>query len=154
MQNPVYINATGITSQTLVGYMRRSFPIEGSGGNCFSVSYEGGDEHDLRIVNFGKENLDELMRLGLTWPVRCVRLGPNHAVVCDGRIGDRWYSTKFCSTCTPSAYIPLPQRLDELRMMHRGERTEVVVPPEAGLPSGMVMISESIGPNRKQPQFP
>lgn len=116
------INALRITSQTLVGYNSTSFPIPGKGGNCFSVDTDGADE--VRIVNFGCENIRELIRQGLKFPIKCHKIAPGLAAICDGRIGERWYSDRFCEVCTPRDLLPLPQRLVHWRSIDRGEREE------------------------------
>ncbi len=115
------LNASRITMHTLVGYSGNKFPMGGKGGNCFSVETDGGE---LRIVNFGMENLEHLISLGLKWPIRVEDIGSGRGVINDGRIGDRWYSDRFCEACCPKDLIPLPQRLVQLRQIQRGDRKE------------------------------
>lgn len=85
-----------ITQCTLVGYQG---PFPRKRGNCFSVEVDGSG--DYRIVNFGAENLDELVRRGvLSWPVEIKPLSEREAVIADARIPAEWYSD-YCPTCWP-----------------------------------------------------
>ena len=115
------VQATAVLGHTLVGYSTDTFPISGRGGNCFSVATNDGR---LRILNFGYENLEELQRQGLSWPLKCIKLDEGLGVVADNRIGDRWYSATFCEACTPRNWLPTPQRLRQLREIDRGARDE------------------------------
>ncbi len=105
---------------TTVGYryQNREGPVDR--GNCFSVSIEN---KEVKVVNFNEENLNRLLKLGLTWPVRCRRLG-RVAVVHDPRIGERWYDLRFCQVCCPRELLPLPQRLAIEREIAIGRRRE------------------------------
>lgn len=115
------VDATKVLGHTMVGYYPSAFPLRGRGGNCFDFAIDG---EPVRILNFGLENLHELQRRGLTFPIKCVRLSKHHAVVCDGRIGERWYSDEFCPVCTPKQLLPLPQRIQQLCDVQAGIRTE------------------------------
>lgn len=113
-------NAIRDTGQTLVGSFG-DFPRKF--GNCFSVEDEDGKNY--RILNFKIENIKELVRRGeLSWPIKCEALGEHSAVINDGRIPDDWYMDHFCETCTPLDLLPLPQRLQQLRDIQRGNREE------------------------------
>jgi len=119
--NPV-LEATSVTSVTLVGYMGE-FPRKY--GNCFSVTTPEGE---MRIVNFGYENLKELEKRGVVeMPLRIHKLGPRTAAIADPRIPREWYDEKFCTVCTPRDLLPYPQRLQiELEIL-RGDREERIV---------------------------
>lgn len=113
-------NASSIAGQTLVGSYGE-FPRKS--GNCFSVRDEKNKEY--KILNFKVENLQELIERNIiSWPVKCVELNERNAVINDGRIPDEWYANHFCETCTPSSLLPLPQRLQQLRDIQRGNREE------------------------------
>lgn len=90
-------------------------------GNCFGVEFEDGTHG--RVINFSIENLEKLIKLGLTWPVQCLRVGPV-TVIHDGRIGERWYSEGFCEICCPRDLLPIDQRHAQLRDILRGRRVE------------------------------
>ena len=114
------INATKLMSQTLVG-SSGDFPRDN--GNCFSI--EDDNKREYNIVNFYLENLEELIRLKkIDWPIKCLEISKRQAVINDGRIPDEWYRNKFCEVCTPLALLPLPQRLQHLRDIDRGNRVE------------------------------
>ena len=117
------IMATKITEHTLVGIPSKDFPIEGYGGNCFSVKAEDGSL--FRIANFGLENLKEAERRGVKWPIEIKPLSDRIAVIHDSRIPDNWYSDSFCEICCPRDLLPLPQLLRYERQIDRGERVEV-----------------------------
>ena len=89
-------------------------------GNCFSVQTD--DKLEYRIVNFAYENLVELLRRGLLWPIKIQTLTDHHAVIYDKRIPNEWYAKEFCTVCCPEQLLPMPQRLlHELEIL-RGER--------------------------------
>ena len=116
------INAIETGMHTLVYYGGKDFPLPR--GNCFSVKAENGKYY--RIVNFGFENLQHLCKeKGLTWPIKISCIGPEHAVINDERIGERWYQSEFCTTCTPHDLLPLPQQLKEYRCEARGGRRTI-----------------------------
>jgi len=107
--------------QTMIGVIDRKFPIRE--GNCFSVYTEKGEE--FKIANFCAENLKELERLGLSWPIDIIVLREHIAVIHDKRISDRWYQTEFCEICCPTDLLPLPQILKNMREEEReGPRDE------------------------------
>lgn len=147
MKDETLLNGIEVGGSTLVGYLAREFPISGNGGNCFTMILENG--LSLQILNFGLENLEELVRRGLTWPVKVIRISGDYGVVCDGRIGDRWYNQEPCSVCTPADLIPIPQRLKQLRRCERGVRKET---PTTIRGRRTILVSEEIG-NKDKPQF-
>lgn len=108
-----------VSSHTLVGVVGTP-PLRR--GNCFSVYAEDG--RDYRILNFVYENLQELERHGLTWPVEIRPLSESEAVLHDPRIPDRWYATEFCEACCPPRLLPLLQRLVQERHILQGIREE------------------------------
>ena len=115
------INAVRVTTTTLVGYDRKAkFPIDR--GNCFSMQAEDGT--DYRIVNFIHENLEEAIRLGITYPIKIQPLAKESAVaiIIDERIPDAWYSVRYCECCCPDVLLPHPQRMAHKRQEIRGER--------------------------------
>jgi hypothetical protein len=91
-------------------------------GNCFDVEGEDGQYH--RVANFVYENIEALEKLGLTWPIEIEALGTRTVVIMDGRIGERWYSQRYCEVCTPGDLLPITQRQRQLRDIARGIRTE------------------------------
>lgn len=99
------INATSITTCTLVGIGKGEFPLPR--GNCFSVLADGSD---YRILNFAYENMKEAINRGLTWPIKIKALSECHAIIHDERISDNWYMTRYCETCTPKSLLPFPQK--------------------------------------------
>jgi hypothetical protein len=112
--------AGGITTVTLVGYFGE-FPRER--GNCFSVSVEG--ERDYRIINFNHENLEKLIEDKMvSFPLKISKLSDGIAIISDERIPDEWYSKRFCETCTPSDFLPVPQKLKHFLDIERGIREE------------------------------
>jgi hypothetical protein len=84
----------------------------------------GDDGQEYRIVNFGYENMQELQRRGLTWPVTCKVIGGRTAVINDARIGDRWYDNRYCEVCCPQDLLPPQQLLQHERAIERGDRKE------------------------------
>jgi len=112
-------NAVRVTSSTLVGVLPGEFPL--AGGNCFSVECDDGS--GAAIVNFGLENLEELLQhRGLTWPVQIALISERIGVIHDPRIHDSWYRSQFCETCCPRELLPLPQLLQQFRAEARGEQ--------------------------------
>lgn len=98
------MKATEIGSQTMVGYADAPFPRQR--GNCFSMLGEDGNYY--RIVNFGVENLEELIRRKVVeFPVEIELVedrpyqGQRLAMVRDERIPAEWYNERRCSTCWP-----------------------------------------------------
>jgi hypothetical protein len=114
------MHATKITFHTLVGQSLDNRPQQS--GNCFGV--EGDDHCDYRIVNFNLENLEALLQLGLTFPIKCKVLSPGLALIHDERIGMRWYQQRYCEVCCPHGLLPPQQRDEHERAASRGERTE------------------------------
>jgi len=125
-------NATAIGGQRLVGVDMSSYPIKK--GNCFDVKV--GEEY-VGIVNFGAENLRELVKRGLTWPIKIKRLASNVGLIVDERIPDHWYQDRYCEVCTPEAFLNHFQLMRRERAVARGDR-EI-------LPGGYVR--SRIGPN-------
>lgn len=117
MMNYKTVKAICIEGHTLIGSYG-DFPR--SSGNCFTVKGKNGKNY--RIVNFIYENLMELEKQGLTWPVEIEVLEENIAVINDPRVADRWYLSKFCEVCCPESLLPVPQLLQHKRMELRGER--------------------------------
>lgn len=115
------LKATGITSVNLVGYINTEFPMKY--GNCFSVKTVQGE---YRIVNFNHENLEELLRTKVvSFPITITPLGDFHAaIIADERIPNEWYSTHFCSSCTPREYTSPVERLRQILDIKRGKRVE------------------------------
>lgn len=117
-------------SQTLVGVGRVERPSES--GNCFGVFAQkvtrddiiGGVVEEYKIVNFNAENLNALVALGLTWPIQCKLLAGRTAIIHDPRIGERWYSRRYCEVCCPRSLLPLPQIQIHERDIMRGVRVE------------------------------
>ena len=88
---------------TLVGVnTSRGYPLPH--GNCLSVIAEDGEHY--RIVNFVAENLEELERRGLTWPIKIEVLGPSTATIADRRIPPEWYKDSFARSA-PSSLLPI-----------------------------------------------
>ncbi len=102
---------------TCVGFNADKYPAEH--GNCFSVENVT-DGKGFKILNFIHENLAELMREGLTWPVRCQSLSDRHAVIHDERIPDSFYERWFCEVCCPVDLLPSPQLLRRERWIATG----------------------------------
>lgn len=74
-------------------------------GNCFSILGEDGNYY--RIVNFGAENLREILKT-LELPVNIEPIGGKYnghplAVIRDDRIPPEWYSEDYCEICCPHA---------------------------------------------------
>lgn len=112
--------AVGVVESTCLGVSGGSFPL--SHGNCFSVRCVDGSH--CKIVNFVLENLEELERRGVAWPVKVLPIGPRTALVHDARIPDDWYRDRWCEVCCPRDLLPLPQLHRHLRQIERGERVE------------------------------
>ena len=84
--------AIQISRQTLVGPDEPPYPIER--GNCFSVQTLDGKFY--MIVNFVVENLKEIVKRDVPWPI-CIReLSEGVAVVEDERIPKEWYRKSWC----------------------------------------------------------
>lgn len=138
--------ATGVGSVTLVGYLTKSYPM--TGGNCFSVHTDAGE---YRVVNFGYENLEELMRREVVaWPLDIIPISERHCVIADHRIPKEWYQDRFCSTCTPSDLLPPQQKLERVLDLKSGRRVEreieidgkkmIAVSYNLGMKEGLVMV--------------
>lgn len=97
-----------IGNVTLVNYIGHSYPIKG--GNCFDLIDTDDSSH--RVVNFGYENLKEWMkRTGQTdIAVRCIPKSDRLWEICDDRIPKEWYSSEYCTVCTPIRLLPFEQR--------------------------------------------
>lgn len=137
--------ATGVGSVTLVGYLTKSYPM--AGGNCFSVHT---DAAEYRVINFGYENLQELMRREvISWPLDIIPISERHCVIADYRIPKEWYNDRFCSTCTPSDLLPPQQKLERVLDLKSGRRVEreieidgkkmIAVSYNVGMKEGIVM---------------
>jgi hypothetical protein len=113
--------AVRVTSCTLVAYLSDSFPM--SAGNCFSVMTNDGKEYS--VVNFGHENLEELLRKkAVEWPIDIIPIDDHRCVIADHRIPQAWYSSKFCETCTPQHLLPPQQKLQRVLDLKSGRRIE------------------------------
>lgn len=106
-----------IGCQTLVGSWG-DFPR--SRGNCFDMKTTNGSYY--RIVNFNVENLEELKKRGLEFPVKLLPLSEHVAIVCDERISDKWYDKDYCTVCCPNDLLSHHQRARHLRQEMRGDR--------------------------------
>ena len=116
--------ATAIEEHTLVGVYGKPPHAH---GNCFGV--RGDDGKHYKVVNFVYENLEALLRSGLTLPIQIRSLSERHAVVHDKRIPSGWYPSHFCEVCCPTTLLPLPQCLRQEREIAqgiRGEKNELV----------------------------
>jgi hypothetical protein len=120
MEGEEMTKALDITTVTLVGYNPTKYPTER--GNCFSVRADDGSGY--RIVNFSYENLQELIRCGISLPleIRILDHTKGVAVIHDSRIPDEWYDKTFCEVCCPEALLPTTQKLRHERQEARGER--------------------------------
>lgn len=105
------VDMLSIGMQTLVGTGGQEFPYKR--GNCFSMHNDEGEGY--RIVNFNVENLKELIKRGLTWPIKVHPISKRHAILHDERIPHEWYDDRFCSICCPESLLPLPQRAAKFR---------------------------------------
>ena len=111
------LKATHITHHTLVGVLGNTFPRKG--GNCFGVALEDG--RDVQIVNFILENLQELLKRGLKWPIKVELLTEHEGIVIDERIPDNWYNDAYCSVCTPFEFLNHCQKKKHERAIARGD---------------------------------
>jgi len=112
------LKAIKITEQTCVGVLCDKYPL--NNGNCFSVKTD--ENKHYRIVNFYCENLKELIKRGLIWPILISPLNENTAIIYDMRIPDSWYNSTYCETCCPEIFLPINQQLTHRRQEERGER--------------------------------
>ncbi len=113
------INTKAVGSVTLIGVSGKPpFPS----GNCFNLI--GEDDKTYKIVNFNHENLEHLMKQGLTFPIQIKILSGIIAVLHDKRIGNRWYSKSFCEVCCPDRLLPITQQLSHERDIEAGIRKE------------------------------
>ncbi len=126
--NEIIFDAQSLGSQTLVGYDQHA-PRPDDSGNCFGVFVNEGVTAEqiinqtvieYKIVNFNVENLNALLAHGLTWPIRCKTIGPRTAIIHDPRIGERWYSKRYCETCCPRSLLPITQKQARERDILRG----------------------------------
>ena len=108
------LNATSYAGRTLLAVLSKDFPL--ARGNCFSLYVK---RKPYKIVNFVLENLEELQRQGLKWPIKIAVLDGSLAVIHDSRIGDRWYRDGFCEICCPRQFLPITQE-------HRIQREEAL----------------------------
>jgi hypothetical protein len=113
------INAKRISGWTLIGVNVNNYPVPH--GNCFTVETEG---KDYKIVNFSLENMEELNRLGVEFPVKIHLLNDSRAIIHDERIPTSWYDDRWCEVCCPESLLPYPQRLTHDREIMQGVRTE------------------------------
>jgi hypothetical protein len=119
-RRPTDLTFSQVGMVTLVGYFG---PFPRAHGNCFDAVADNGKAY--RIVNFGHENLKELLRRGLKYPVKIRVLVDGkrrRAIIHDERIGDAWYSEQWCDGCCPDEFLPIQQRLVHERQEARGER--------------------------------
>jgi len=117
MQSEGLFEAAVVTSHTLVC---PDDEIPHYRGNCFSI--KTADEQHFRVVNFNYENLEELQAAGLKFPIQCRKLGEGTAIFHDPRIGERWYSRRYCEVCCPESLLPIPQIQSHERDVMRGVR--------------------------------
>jgi hypothetical protein len=109
------MKAISITSRTMIGTWGDP---PWTRGNCFRVMADDGNVY--RIVNFIYENLHELEKAGLNWPIGIRVLSGRVAVIHDRRIPANWYSSSFCEVCCPKDLLPLPQVLRHEREAQEG----------------------------------
>lgn len=116
------INATAIGIQTLAGYCSKKFPIV-DGGNCFSLKTEKGY---IKIVNFGVENLQHLLKEKIVeWPVTVLLISDKLGVILDKRVPKEYYWTEFCSICCPFEYLPTTQKIESWDRQLKGIETVI-----------------------------
>jgi hypothetical protein len=109
--NLIKENGITITSSTLKGR-----------NNCFSLETES--KKDIRIVNFYLEDLEYLLKNGLTYPVKILLINSKIGVINDERIPDEFYNERFCIVCTHEDFLTLPQQLEIERDIVLGKRVE------------------------------
>lgn len=124
--------ATAFGGHTLVG-SHGEFPRKF--GNCFSLKVEQGF---VDIINFKFENLEELIRRGLSWPIKVRKLDVRRALVVDERIPDHWYTNRYCEVCSPERLLNQYQIEARRRAEARGDR---IVHP-----NGMIQMSMQPNP--------
>lgn len=118
--------------RTMVGFGEGEPPYES--GNCFGVYRQrvtrgdvlAGAVEEYKIVNFNARNLDELIRLGLKWPIQCKLLAGRTAIIHDPRIGERWYQHRYCEVCCPARLLPVTQIQAHERAGMAGQRKDYV----------------------------
>lgn len=131
------IDTKSIGFQTLVGYCTKKYPIV-NGGNCFSLET---DNKNIRIVNFGVENLKHLLKEKiLDWPVKVFPITETLGAILDKRVPKEYYWTKFCSICCPFEYLPTTQKLELWDQQLKGEL-------EITQCDGFLMTKYKINPN-------
>lgn len=137
LEPPALLDATAITGHTLLGVMGKP-PFKS--GNCFSVLAGGSEcegDNEFKIVNFCHENLEHLLKCGLTWPIKIAVLAGRTAIFHDERIPDAFYSDHYCEVCCPESLLPFPQIAAHARQEKRQER---VVRPAGEGGFGIVSI--------------
>lgn len=117
------LEAQRVTGCTLIGVLRNKFPLPHR-GNCFSVATK---RREFRIVNFYLENLEELIKRGLNFPVKIIPICKSMAIIHDERIPAEWYNLEWCETCCRSELLPIPQRLIHDLEIKQGVRTIIKV---------------------------
>lgn len=111
------LKAEYVTSVTLVGICIDNYPV--SSGNCFSVHTKSGD---YRIVNFSHENLEEIIRRGINFPMTILTISNRVALIHDERIPNNWYDMRYCEVCCPEQLLPIQQQLTHDREEKQGVR--------------------------------
>jgi len=114
------IDAIQVTGSTMVGIMGSKFPLPR--GNCFSVETVEGER--FRIANFGLENWEEMIRRGIGFPIKIMKIDERRAIVHDERIPDNWYDNNWCEICCPRSLLPKQQLHAHDRAIKNGSREE------------------------------
>ncbi len=111
-------NATKLTGMTLVWYGEGKYPMPR--GNCFSVATEEGET--LRIVNFGAENWQEMLkREKIELPIKVKKIYGKTAIVFDERIPPEWYDDHWCEVCCVDEHLPISQKIQMELSLARGQ---------------------------------
>lgn len=114
-----------IGEKTLVGYLDwNKFPIKH--GNCFS-GYNSTNNKSYKILNMGVENLRHLLEIdnNIKFPIKIgIIKNTKYAFVMDERIPEDYIRNRICESCCPKEYLPYNQRMEHLRDIQRGIRTE------------------------------
>lgn len=92
--------ATGVAEVKLVGVRITKYPLVR--GNCFRMYTKCGGHY--RILNFVYENLEYLLKNGLSYPIKIAVLNDREAVVHDERIPDNFYTKKLCNVCSSEEF--------------------------------------------------
>jgi hypothetical protein len=106
-----------VTSQTLLGVSGNP-PHEK--GNCFSILTKNNKTY--RIVNFVYENLEHLIKSGLTWPIKICIIRKRTAIIHDERIPHEFYAKRYCEVCCHESVLPVNQIAEIRRKELTGER--------------------------------